>query len=193
MGAGGSGVAERNVRFRQTQVVLQIVRIPLDQALEQLDADFGVAGLQHDGGGHDVQGAQQAGSGAVAKVRIKLAAAPRTLLDFGHQIGGTQAFVLHQAARHRGPRKHRRRRVFRVCVHDVVGVFAIGERIVASVDQGFEGVRERQHVLPVRRRRELGVDRLSAQGTRRGERDQGNHHQGQATSDATMCAHGYLP
>ena len=55
VGAGRTWVVEGNVGFRETQVVLEHVRVRLHQAFEQLDTDLGVAVLEKPGGGHDIK------------------------------------------------------------------------------------------------------------------------------------------
>jgi len=141
VGAGGSRVTKGNVGFRQTQVIFEHFRVRLRQTPEQLEADLGVAMLEQHGGGHDIQGAEQPRCRPAAKIWIEIPAPPGAALDLREKMRGQETLLLHQSARHHGPREHRWGGILLVHPHDVVRVFAIGGRILASGDQGFQRVR----------------------------------------------------
>jgi hypothetical protein len=189
VGAGRTRVIEGNVSFRETQMVLEHVRLRPHQAFEQLETDFGVAVLEQPGGGHDVQGAEQARCRSAAKVGIELPAPPCAALDLRDQVRSQETLLLYQSARDRGSREHRLGGVFLVHPHDVVRVLTIGRRIPASRDQGFERVRQCQRVLPIGRRGELAMDGASANGARRAEAEKRDHEERRTASDEMRRTH----
>jgi hypothetical protein len=184
---------EGNVGFRETQLVLEPVRVRPDQAFEQLDADLGVTVLEQRGGGHDIEGAEQARCRSAAKVGIELPAPPCAALDLRDQVRSQETLLLHQSARDRGPREHRLGGIFLVHPHDVVRVLTISRRIPASRDQGFERVRQCQRVLPIGRRGELTMDGTAAKGARRAEAEKRDHQERRPASDEMARTHLRVP
>jgi hypothetical protein len=169
---GRCRVAQRNVRLRQAQVVLECIGMPLGQTLEQLDADLRVAVPEQAGGGNDVQRPEQPGGGAPAEFRVDLATAPRRLLDV-HNLGGTQeAFLLDQPAGDRGARKQVAGGVLGILMHRFVRVFAICRGVLMHGDQRLEGVGDRQGVVALGGGLDLRVDRRAPARTRRCQADE---------------------
>jgi hypothetical protein len=168
VGGGRDRVGKGNVGFRQTQVVLKHVRMRLHQALEQLNADLGVAMLQQHDRGHDIKGAEQARGRPVAEIRVDLAAAPGTAFDLRDQV---------------------RSGIFVVLPHDIVRILAIGGRVLTGGDQGFERVRYRQRVLEIGRRREFGMDGPPTAGARRAQAEKRGKQQRRPATEATARGH----
>jgi hypothetical protein len=187
--AGRNRVGKGNVGFRQTQVVLEHVRMRLHQALQQVNADLGVAMLQQHGRSHHVQGTEQARGRPIAEIRIDFPASAGTAFDLRDQIRGAETFLLHQAACHRSLREHGGSSVFVVLPHDIVRIFAIGGRILPSSDQGFERVRQRQRVLVVGRHHEFGMNGAPAAGAPRAQAEKRGNQQQRPAVEATARGH----
>ena len=115
----------------------------LHQALEQLEADLGVAMFKQRRGGHDVQGTEQPRGRPVAKVWIDILAPPGAALDLRDEMRGQETLLLHQSAGHRGPREHRRGGVLLVHAHES---YALTIGVSGDRDQGFERVGYRQRI-----------------------------------------------
>lgn len=155
---GRLGITQRDVRFRDTQVILQCFGMRLHEPFEKLEAGFRIAMFEEGRGSDDVERTEHAGSSARAKLRIELATASCVVFDFGHEIRSEQPSLLHQSSGDYGASVRVIGCIEGFGANNIVRELSIFGAIVAGSDQVFESVGDGKRVVFVSGGGECGTD-----------------------------------